>query len=293
MKTEKLRNLRKLLRSLGRCIVAYSGGVDSTFLAYVAWDELDGDFLAVIADTPSLARRELQEALDVARKFGFPVQVVRTHEFEKPEYVSNPPDRCYHCKRELFSVLEEIARAEGFNAVLYGENADDTGDFRPGTRAATEFDVRAPLKEVGLTKTEIRELSAQLGLPTADKPALACLSSRVPYGQPVTPQKLAMIESAEAVLCELGFRQVRVRHHEFKSDIRNPGCEIVLSLARIEVSQGELNKFLDMAVFARVAGLFKQIGYDYVTLDLEGYRTGSLNQAVRKVAHADADKTAG
>lgn len=292
MKTEKLQNLRKLLRSVGRCIVAYSGGVDSTFLAYVAWDELGRDFLAVIADTPSLARRELQEALDVARKFGFPVRVIRTHEFEKPEYVSNPPDRCYHCKRELFSVLEEIARAEGFNAVLYGENADDTGDFRPGNRAATEFDVRAPLKEVGLTKAEIRELSAQLGLPTADKPALACLSSRVPYGQPVTPQKLAMIESAEAVLHELGFRQVRVRHHEFKSDIRNPGCEIVLNLARIEVSRGELAKFLDTAVFARVVGVFKQIGYNYVTLDLEGYRPGSLNQAVREAAHADADKSA-
>ena len=292
MKTEKLQNLRKLLRSVGRCIVAYSGGVDSTFLAYVAWDELGRDFLAVIADTPSLARRELQEALDVARKFGFPVRVIRTHEFEKPEYVSNPPDRCYHCKRELFSVLEEIARAEGFNAVLYGENADDTGDFRPGNRAATEFDVRAPLKEVGLTKAEIRELSAQLGLPTADKPALACLSSRVPYGQPVTPQKLAMIESAEAVLHELGFRQVRVRHHEFKSDIRNPGCEIVLNLARIEVSRGELAKFLDTAVFARVVGVFKQIGYNFVTLDLEGYRPGSLNQAVRKAAHADADKSA-
>lgn len=292
MKTEKLQNLRKLLRSVGRCIVAYSGGVDSTFLAYVAWDELGRDFLAVIADTPSLARRELQEALDVARKFGFPVRVIRTHEFEKPEYVSNPPDRCYHCKRELFSVLEEIARAEGFNAVLYGENADDTGDFRPGNRAATEFDVRAPLKEVGLTKAEIRELSAQLGLPTADKPALACLSSRVPYGQPVTPQKLAMIESAEAVLHELGFRQVRVRHHEFKSDIRNPGCEIVLNLARIEVSRGELAKFLDTAVFARVVGVFKQIGYNFVTLDLEGYRPGSLNQAVRKAAHVDADKSA-
>ena len=272
--------------------MAYSGGVDSTFLAYVAWDELGRDFLAVIADTPSLARRELQEALDVARKFGFPVRVIRTHEFEKPEYVSNPPDRCYHCKRELFSVLEEIARAEGFNAVLYGENADDTGDFRPGNRAATEFDVRAPLKEVGLTKAEIRELSAQLGLPTADKPALACLSSRVPYGQPVTPQKLAMIESAEAVLHELGFRQVRVRHHEFKSDIRNPGCEIVLNLARIEVSRGELAKFLDTAVFARVVGVFKQIGYNFVTLDLEGYRPGSLNQAVRKAAHVDADKSA-
>lgn len=293
MKTEKLQNLRELLRSLGRCLVAYSGGVDSTFLAYVAWEVLGENSLAVIADTPSLPRHELQEALDVAHKFGFPVRLVTTREFENPEYVSNPVDRCYHCKRELFTVFMEIARTEGFNAILYGENADDTGDFRPGNRAAIEFRVRAPLKEVGLTKTEIRELSAQFGLPTADKPAMACLSSRVPYGQAVTPQKLAMIESAETVLRELGFNNVRVRHHELKSELQNPKSELVLSLARIELGQAEFDKFLDTNVFARTVRAFKQIGYDYITLDLEGYRTGRLNEALAKAVRVDSDTGGG
>lgn len=282
VKPDKLQDLRELLRSFGRCLVAYSGGVDSTFLAYMAWKVLGDNSLAVIADTPSLPRRELAEAIDIAHRFGFPVRVVKTHEFDKPEYVSNSVDRCYHCKRELFSVLGEIARTERFNAILYGENADDTSDFRPGTRAAAQCAVRAPLKEVGLTKAEVRELSAEFGLPTADKPAMACLSSRVPYGEPVTPQKLVMIESAETALRELGFRQVRVRHHELKSQVQNPKLETVLTLARIEIDKAEMQKFLDTTVFAQVTQAFKRIGYNYVTLDLEGYRTGSLNEPLVK-----------
>src|SRR5438876_8482755 len=210
----KLEQLRELIRSYGSCLVAYSGGVDSVFLARVARDVLGDRSLAAIADSPSLPRRELREALEIADKFQIPVHVVRTKEFENPAYLANPNDRCYFCKHELFDVLTPIARAEGFAVVAYGENASDVGDYRPGAQAAAEFQVRAPLKEVGLTKTEIREWSAQLGLPTADKPQMACLSSRIPYGEPVTEEKLRMIEQAENVLRDLGFYDVRVRHHE-------------------------------------------------------------------------------
>ncbi|HEY6167694.1 MAG TPA: ATP-dependent sacrificial sulfur transferase LarE [Verrucomicrobiae bacterium] len=219
MDSGKLEQLRALLRSYGSCLVAYSGGVDSVFLARVAHDELGARALAVIADSPSLPRRELEEALTLGREFGFPVRVVRTAEFENPSYVANPVNRCYFCKHELFEELAPLAKAEGFAVIAYGENASDVGDFRPGAQAAKEFQVRAPLKEVGLTKTEIRELSAQLGLPTADKPQMACLSSRIPHGEPVTEEKLRMIEAAENVLKDFGFYDVRVRHHELRSGV--------------------------------------------------------------------------
>jgi uncharacterized protein len=271
---DKLEKFRTLLKSYGSCLVAYSGGVDSVFLARVAHEVLGERALAAIADSPSLPRRELQEALDIAAKFAFPVRILQTQEFANDNYTANPANRCYFCKHELFEELTPLAKAENFAVIAYGENASDIGDFRPGAQAAAEFQVRAPLKEVGLTKAEIRELSAQLGLPTADKPQMACLSSRVPYGEVVTPEKLRMIELAEYALRDLGFHDVRVRHHELQK----------LNLARIEVGPAEMQKFLADGVADQIAGALKQIGYAHVTLDLQGYRRGSLNQALKPAA---------
>ena len=277
MPETKLDCLRGLLRGYGSCLVAYSGGVDSVFLAKVAHDVLGPRALAVIADSPSLPRRELREAVEVAGQFGLPLRVVRTGEFQDGRYLANPTDRCYFCKHALFTELGPLAKAEGFAVIAYGENASDLGDHRPGARAAEEFQVRAPLKEAGLTKAEIRELSTRLGLPTADKPQLACLSSRIPTGEAVTPAKLLMVEEAEHVLRDLGFHDVRVRHHEMGPGSRVPGLGSSGHLARIEVGAAEIPRLLADGLHTMVADKLRALGYAHVTLDLAGYRRGSTN----------------
>jgi uncharacterized protein len=267
---EKLDHLRDLLRSYGSCLVAYSGGVDSAFLALVAAQTLGKSALAAIADSPSLPRRELEEARELAVRFNISLEIVRTAEFENPSYLANPSNRCFFCKHELFTQLKPLAQARGLAVIAYGENASDIGDHRPGALAAKEFSVRAPLKEAALTKAEIRAYSAELGLPTAEKPQMACLSSRIPYGEAVSPEKLSMIEKAEAVLRDLQFHDVRVRHHELKTG----------ALARIEIGSAELPRLCDPRLFGQIAADFRSLGYLHVTLDLEGYRRGSLNTGV-------------
>ena len=316
MELEKLEQLRARLRAYGSCLVAYSGGVDSVFLAVVAREVLGDKSLAAIADTPSLPRRELAEALALAQQFHFPVRVLHTREFDNPAYLANPNNRCFFCKHELFTELAPLAKAEGFAVIAYGENASDVGDYRPGAQAAAEFQVRAPLKEAGLTKPEIRRLSTRLGLPTGDKPQMACLSSRIPYGEAVTPEKLLMIEQAENVLRDLGFFEVRVRHHElpmpsfqFTPEARPqpaaplppghteperrlqpaehsvPGkpstrAPALRHLARIEVEPAEMRKFIEDGVLGKVAEALRKLGYAHVTLDLQGYRRGSANETL-------------
>ena len=283
--SERYERLRGLLRSYGSCLVAYSGGVDSVFLAYVAHEVLRDKALAAIADSPSLPRRELEQALALARQFQFPVRIIRTREFENTSYRANPDNRCYFCKHELFTELAPLAKAEGLAVIAYGENASDVGDYRPGAQAAAQFQVRAPLKEAGLTKADIRALSAQLGLPTADKPQMACLSSRVPYGEAVTPEKLSMIEEAENVLRDLRFYDVRVRHHELRPagllSTLNRQPSTTLHLARIEVGPAEMRKLLENGTSSNVAEALKKLGYAHVTLDLQGYRRGSANEVLK------------
>ncbi|MCS1408091.1 MAG: hypothetical protein M2R45_01256 [Verrucomicrobia subdivision 3 bacterium] len=267
---EKLERIKSLLRSLESCVVAYSGGVDSVFLAVVAHQELGRRALAVIADSPSLPRHELAEAQAIAKGFGFRLEVVLTEEFEDEEYLSNPATRCYHCKSALFQKLVPFAKQWGFATVVYGENASDSRDYRPGRVAADEFAIRAPLREAGLTKDEIRRLSRAMGLPTAEKPAQPCLSSRVPYGERVTLEKLRLIEAGEAAVRRLGIRDLRVRLHELGQGF----------LARVEVPRGEWSQFVEREFAENVGPALLKIGFQYVTLDLLGYRRGSLNETV-------------
>ncbi len=251
------------LGKLGRLLVAYSGGVDSAFLAWAAYQELGQKMLAIIADSPSLARAQLADAVAFAREQSIPLQVIATSELDRPEYVRNDAQRCFFCKDELFTLMETLRTARGFDAIAYGVNLDDHGDFRPGQKAANAHHVVAPLLEARLSKEEIRVLARQAGLRIWDKPASACLSSRIEYGRPVTREALDVVEKGEDALRALGFRQLRVRHHG--------------DIVRIEVAREELERALDPAMAARFTAIFKGLGFKFVTLDLEGFRSGSMN----------------
>lgn len=254
------------LRGLPSLIVAYSGGVDSAYLAYAAHRALGAGALSVTADSPSYPERHRALALRLVREFGFNHLVIQTAEMMRPEYRANPANRCYYCKHELYTHLSAIARERGIPVVADGSNADDRGDYRPGRQAAREFAVRSPLDEAGLTKNDIRELSRRAGLPTWDEPASACLSSRIPYFSEVTGEKLRMIERAENVLRDLGFRICRVRHHD--------------TIARLELGPGEIARALEPATAETIDRELRAIGYAHVTVDLRGYRRGSLNDAL-------------
>jgi len=243
--------------------VAYSGGVDSAFLAWAAYQALGDRMLAVIADSASLARTHLKDAIAFASEQAIPLEVIATEELDRPEYIRNDSSRCFHCKDELFTVMEGYRSAHGFDSIAYGVNVDDQGDFRPGQAAAKQHKVSAPLLEAGLTKQEIRELARAAGLRIWDKPASACLSSRIEYGRPVTREALSVVEQGEDALRILGFRQFRVRHHG----------EIV----RIEIAREELVRALTPEMAAEFTRVFKTLGFKFVTLDLEGFRSGSMN----------------
>ena len=260
VKSQKLDNR---LHVLGRVLVAYSGGVDSGFLAWAAHQALGEDMLAVLADSPSLARSQMQAAVAFAEEQGIPLAIVQTDEMDRADYRKNDASRCFHCKDELFTVMEEFRSQHSFDTIAYGVNADDQGDYRPGQQAARQHDVAAPLLDAGLSKSEIRELARAAGLRIWDKPASACLSSRIEYGRPVTPEALQVVEQGEEALRQLGFRQFRVRHHG--------------DIVRIEIARDELPRALSPEMAAEFTRIFKALGFSYVTLDLEGFRSGSMN----------------
>lgn len=260
---EKSSLLGTNLSTLGRTLVAYSGGVDSAYLAWATHQAVGSNMLAVIADSPSLARTQLADGVAFAKEQGIPLEVISTSELDRPEYARNDAQRCFHCKDELFMAMEELRVARGFDTIAYGVNRDDQGDFRPGQKAATLHHVAAPLLEAGLTKAEVRELARQAGLRIWDKPASACLSSRIEYGRPVTREALTVVEKGEDAIRALGFRQFRVRHHG--------------EMVRIEIARDELPRALNPAMTDEFTRVFKALGFKFVTLDLEGFRSGSMN----------------
>lgn len=268
----KLEALERILTDTGGLLVAYSGGVDSTLLVRVARGVLGDRVLAVTARSETYPDHEVEEAVSRAAELGVRLRSIHTDELDREEFASNPPERCYFCKLELFGKLREIAREEGLPVVADGANVDDASDFRPGARAAAELGVRSPLREAGLTKQEIREISRELGLSTWDKPSFACLASRFPYGDRITRQELLKVRAAEQVLRDLGLRQFRVRNHG--------------QMARIEVEPSDIALVIQPENRTRIAEEFHRLGYLYVTLDLEGYRTGSMNAPLTRQAGA-------
>jgi uncharacterized protein len=264
---QKSLRLQEILAGYESVLVAFSGGVDSAYLAIAAQQALGARALAVTADSPSYPENHRQLALSIAGSFGFPHEVIRTGELERPEYRANPANRCYYCKDELYSHLKSLALERGLSVVIDGNNADDRGDYRPGRQAAREHGVRSPLDEADLTKDDIRTLAREAGLESWNEPASACLSSRVPYGTEVSNEVLRQIEQAESVLRDLGFRVFRVRHHD--------------TVARLEIARSEMARALDPDVSAQLTAALKKLGYQYVSLDLQGYRLGSLNEALR------------
>lgn len=260
----KYERLKTTLRKMGKVLLAFSGGVDSTFLLKVAHDVLGEGVLAVTASSETYPQREMKEAVRMAQELNVRHMVIHTHELENPDFVDNPPQRCYFCKKELFSKLKIIAESEGIPHILDGSNYEDTGDFRPGLKAAEELGVRSPLKEAGLGKGEIRQLSCRLGLSTWKKPSMACLSSRFPYNSRIEVKSLRQIGQAEEYLRRLGFSQFRVRHHN--------------QIARIEIAPDEFLKIIKKETREKIVKNFKNFGYFYITLDIEGYRTGSMNE---------------
>jgi len=255
--------LERELRAMGRVLVAYSGGADSAYLAWAAYRALGAEMLALIADSPSLARYQLADAVEFAREENIPLEIIHTQELSRPEYVRNDATRCFHCKDELFSMMANFAAAHNFQTIAYGINLDDKSDFRPGQAAAVQHKVAAPLLEAGLGKEEIRTLAREAGLRIWDKPASACLSSRIEYGREVTPEALAMVEQGEDALRRLGFRQFRVRHHG--------------DIARIEIARDEMLRAMTPEMAVEFTQIFKKLGFKFVTLDLEGFRSGSMN----------------
>jgi uncharacterized protein len=264
----KQEKLLSILGDLRHLIVAYSGGTDSAYLAWAAHQALGSSALAITADSPSIPESHKRDAAAFARECGFRHEFIDTYEFENPDYVKNDPNRCFHCKDELFSRLEQIATDRSFQNIVYGVNADDLGDYRPGQNAAKIHQVKVPLVEAGLSKAEIRELSRLAGLSTWDRPAAACLSSRIPYGTPVTVETIKTVERGEEEIKALGFRQFRVRFHG--------------DLVRIEIAREELDRALTSGMAQAFTAIFKPLGFHYVTLDLEGYRQGSLNAALTR-----------